>query len=436
MLFDKKEKDYPLQRKNYRKHSSRNKVLSEDIDEFLRINSNEEIQKDKGFHSYSACIICGYVYFSENNNLKGDLSFFKKILYCLKDLFFFSCQTFTNCCNVIICNILNILFYNGKKKCKCICNCCCKYCKYSEKNFGKTNEHYCYFYKVKRNYKWMNEYISSDVQKEIIPYMLEYFLLQFTTIGFEKDYKTLDFISIDKEDINSYRPINFKKISFFNDPSLVKIFRKNLTTAKIFMPTFGFILYICITMCYSRCFKKKRIIRNKNIFGILSTLLLEGIHGILFVNSLISLIFSFLCLFEYKAKIIIYFLIPILLTKFYFFTFNFYCVNISNEQKGYELIMSGSTLISLYLVIWNLILKYLILNNIKNDMILYIIQLVVSFFIFIYFILFQCCCIKCDFCVDEPCLFCDSCDPCDEDLSENVESLKPIESSDINYSII
>ena len=26
------------------------------------------------------------------------------------------------------------------------------------------------FYKVKRNHKWINEFISSDVQREIIPY--------------------------------------------------------------------------------------------------------------------------------------------------------------------------------------------------------------------------------------------------------------------------
>ena len=131
-----------------------------------------------------------------------------------------------NCCNIIICNILNILFYNGKKKCKCICNCCCKYCKYSEKNFGKTNEHYCYFYKVKRNYKWINEYISSDVQKEIIPYMLEYFLLQFTTIGFEKEYKNLNFISIDKEDIKNYKGIILKNFFSCLTNILIKYWKK------------------------------------------------------------------------------------------------------------------------------------------------------------------------------------------------------------------
>ena len=67
--------------------------ISPNENETLRINSNDEIKKDKGFHNYSACIICGYVFFSENNNLKGDISFCKKIFYYLKDLFFFSCQT-------------------------------------------------------------------------------------------------------------------------------------------------------------------------------------------------------------------------------------------------------------------------------------------------------------------------------------------------------
>ena len=270
--------------------------------------------------------------------------------------------------------------------------------------------------------------------------MLEYFLLQFTTIGFEKDYKILVFISLDKEDINNYKGINLNIKFFFkgimSDKNLMNILLKNITFGKIFIPILSFLLYIFITVFYSQCCKSKEIIENENVNDFLSQSLLEGIHGILFINSFISLIFSFLCLFEYKTKIIIYFLIPILLTKFYFFTFNFYCVNISNEQKGYELIMSGSTLISLYLLIWNLILKKLILNKIKNDMILYIIQLVFSFFILLYFILFQCCGLKCDFCFDEPCKFCDSCYPCDKGLNENIESLKPIESSDINYSKI
>jgi hypothetical protein len=279
--------------------------------------------------------------------------------------------------------------------------------------------------------------MSSDVQREIIPYMLEYFLLQFVTIGFEKEYKTLDFISIDKEDFNNYKGINLNIFSFKNEQSLQKIFMKNLSLQKMIIPSSSFILYIYITIFYNRCFKRKKINKKeKNPFILISLSLLEGIHGILFINSLISLIFSFLCLFEFRKKIIKYFLIPILLTKFYFFTFNFYCVSISNEQKGYELVMSGSTLISLYLMIWNLLLKYLILNNIKNDKILYIIQLVFSFFIFLYFILFKCCGLKCDFCFDEPCELCDSCNPCDKGLNESVESLKPIESSDINYSNI
>ena len=170
----------------------------------------------------------------------------------------------------------------------------------------------------------------------------------------------------------------------------------------------------------------------------------KGIHGILFINSIISFIFSFLCLFHYKSKIITYFLIPILLTKFYFFAFNFYCVSISNEQKGYELIMSGSTLISLYLIIWNLILKYSILNTIKNDTILYIIQIFFSFFIVLYFVIFKFCSIKFKICSDEPCRYCDSCNLSDfcykcclnEVLDENDGSLQPILVSDKNYSNI
>ena len=259
--------------------------------------------------------------------------------------------------------------------------------------------------------------------------MLEYFLLQFITICFEKEYKTVDFISIDKEDFNNYKGINLNaKFFFVGSQSLRKIFEKNLTLGKILIPFSSFFLYILITICFAR---KKSSDYDDIIF-------FKGIHGILFINSIISFIFSFLCLFQYKSKIIIYSLIPILLSKFYFFTFNFYCVSISNEQKGYELFMSGSTLISLYLIIWNLILKYSILNTIKNDRILYIIQILLSFIIVLYFVIFKFCGIKFKICSDEPCRYFDSCNFCDncclnEDFDENEGSLQSV---DKNYSNI
>ena len=199
--------------------------------------------------------------------------------------------------------------------------------------------------------------------------MFEYFLLQFLTIGFEKEYKSIEFISISDEDIKNYKVMDINLKYFLkSNKSLTKIILKNITLGKVIVPTISFILYyspILFQRCKKKRFKKKNKIINK--IENKSILLLEGIHGILCINSIISAIFSFLSLLGYKEKLLSYFLIPILLTKFYFFTFNYYCVSISQEQKGYELLMSGSTLISFYLIIWNTILKYTILKFIKNE---------------------------------------------------------------------
>ena len=78
-----------------------------------------------------------------------------------------------------------------------------------------------------------------------------------------------------------------------------------------------------------------------------------------------------------------YIFIPILMNKFYYFTLNYYCLYTSEETKKFEII-SGSSLISFYILIWNvamLILKSIIPDEKVDDdynyfNILYIIQLI------------------------------------------------------------
>ena len=84
--------------------------------------------------------------------------------------------------------------------------------------------------------------------------------------------------------------------------------------------------------------------------------------------------------------------IPIIMNKFYYFSFTFYCVKSSNKEK--QDLISGSFIISFYLFIWTILFKYIIINFIP-DTILIIIQIVFSSIIctiiLIHIIIKNCC---------------------------------------------
>ena len=54
--------------------------------------------------------------------------------------------------------------------------------------YKKNKEFFCYCYQAKRKQNWFNKFITSETQKKIFPYMLEYFYLQVLTIAFEHQY--------------------------------------------------------------------------------------------------------------------------------------------------------------------------------------------------------------------------------------------------------
>ena len=62
------------------------------------------------------------------------------------------------------------------------------------------------------------------------------------------------------------------------------------------------------------------------------------------------------------------------MNKFYFFTLSYYCLSVSEDKKGFEII-SGSTLISIYITLWDFIVFFF--KEINLD-ILYIIQMIFS----------------------------------------------------------
>ena len=106
--------------------------------------------------------------------------------------------------------------------------------------------------------------------------------------------------------------------------------------------------------------------------------ILDGAHGILIFNGAFSLVISALYLSNkyddiFKTHNLIF--VPILMNKFYYFTLIFFCVSFSDEKKKFEVI-SGSTLISIYLSIWDLIIS--LIRDHSSLKALYIVQTVFS----------------------------------------------------------
>jgi hypothetical protein len=165
--------------------------------------------------------------------------------------------------------------------------------------------------------------------------LLEYFLLQLTTIGLEKKYSEFS--------EGGYE--NFRDKHFVG--SIGGIFLLSL------------VLFIYLTYSFGTIFD---ITSNKNIYfqGVVESLsnkILNGTYGIIIFNGIYSFIFSilhFLSRLEHNNN---YLLIPSFMNKFYFFTFAHYCTIYTDEAEGMDLI-SCSTLIAAYLWIWDLVIGY------------------------------------------------------------------------------
>jgi hypothetical protein len=72
-----------------------------------------------------------------------------------------------------------------KKDYEICCNCCCQY---KESDYRKNKQFFCYCYQAQRKYYWFNQFLTNDIQKKLVPFMIEYFLLQILISAFEKKY--------------------------------------------------------------------------------------------------------------------------------------------------------------------------------------------------------------------------------------------------------
>ena len=90
-------------------------------------------------------------------------------------------------------------------------------------------------------------------------------------------------------------------------------------------------------------------------------------------------------------------LITILINKYFVFSLNYYCANVVELKKGLEILLSQSTLITIYLNLIDLFI-YVIDIIIPDINVLYMIQLVLSGILFLilyiifipYFCIFLC----------------------------------------------
>ena len=133
---------------------------------------------------------------------------------------------------------------------------------------------------------------------------------------------------------------------------------------------------------------KKKKFKYKDSISKLSNEILDGTHAIFFFNGIFSLIVSAFYfskiniknyIFEKNVNIIF---LPILMNKFYYFTMNYYCLYTSEDNKKFDFI-SSSTIISIYMGVWEVILmclKFIIkyLSDEKYMKILFILQMVIS----------------------------------------------------------
>ena len=319
------------------------------------INKKKEKEKEENSCSDKLCIwkfffeIINCLCYAESIKVKNT----KSKIYCCK----LCCETITNYYESICCN--NNLFNchdNQEKKC-----CCCKY---NEDDFNKDYQCFCYCYQRKGFCNWINKFITNDAQKQIFPIMIIYLISKI--------------IIIHSENL-------FNEILENSNDLTIKIY---CLKALIF----SCCLFILIISYFREVEKnkdnqKKRINLSKiNRFinfiqnnGFSEYLLLLFFVSILSFN---YLIYDLLGKFKNEEEKETFLFNAIITNKLFYFSLNFYCIDIYKKNKGKELLFSQSTLITIYLYIIDLIIWAI---KLLNNNVLYFIQFGVTFIFSIFY---------------------------------------------------
>ena len=294
-----------------------------------------------------ACELCGCILYSERIKIKENTSKGNAKLLC---------ETCQNYCNNALCNLCKCGDEN--KNC-CKCGECCDY---NEEDFDKNKQCYFYCYQEKSFFHWLNEFITNDTQKEIIPCMILYLMSKLIIIAYEKEYKDLynnnDFEDIYLTDmtISFAISITIYITSFCVVGAILNKYRKKKKTG-------GFFEKIFINS--NEVIVEALALNYENAFIAFGGSLIKY-FGTNRINPIKKKRFDFIILYS-----------TIFLNKYFICSLNFYCSSVVEIKKGLEILLSQSTLITIYLNIINFIISTIndITPNIKG---LYIIQTVFS----------------------------------------------------------
>ena len=297
------------------------------------------------------CEVSGCIIYSERININEGRN--KPGCCCL------CCETMFNCCNNIICNLCNCRKNSNNNLC-----CCCKY---SEIDFEKDKQCFCYCYQEKSICYWINKYFINDTQKIIVSCVILYFLAKLSIIGCQGSHK--------------------------------KILRGGniLDDTLAFYYSLGLVFIVSSTVYY---FSRSRSSENPdndsdcNDLFYMSTKKLEP--------NLFQLIFCFFFVvifgLEYSFEYVLegykiygpnffdldktfiekfHFYLTIIINAYFSLLLNYYCIIKSKSRKGFEILLTQTMLLSLYLLISDYLIDEIIyvFDDIDN---LFILQLVVT----------------------------------------------------------
>ena len=199
---------------------------------FVFIFTKNEKKENTDGNKYRVCEICGYTIYSEDIILNKNppcCESCKLLCNTTKDCLYmagFSLNKVIDFCN------LSRRFCKGcfkkykhdytedEKNKEYCCFCCCECSDYKREEYKKNKEFFCYCYQAKRKQTWFNKFLTSDIQKTILPYMVEYFVLQLLFIAFEKQYFSFsaknESVPPSNNNTNPNNSLNFLENYFFS----------------------------------------------------------------------------------------------------------------------------------------------------------------------------------------------------------------------------
>ena len=230
------------------------------------------------------------------------------------------------------CKLCGETFKNYCDNCYCSCFCC----KYNKDDYDKDSQLFCFCYQEKGYCDWIDKFLANDIQKELLPCMILYFISKLKTIGYEKEMKNIN----ENEGFNLLEKMEFT-------------------------------IYLIIAPFVLDCLRgKEDLINNK-----LSKIMIKEFIYLLLISSISEIV-----IFALDKKIGFRNLYHIfIINKLFLFSLNYFCLNLAKNNERNEFLLSQSTLITIYLSIIEGIINlinYLIGENLD---LIYNIQIKLSY---------------------------------------------------------